>query len=137
MRELHAVRRTNDLYPSHQIPTEMNLSCKNVETVHKKYNGDIVEGSYLNFKAIFCLSSSELCDKALLLVYFAVKIGKIPHGILKMDETSVKCCVRAHCFRQAPRHDECALTFIIFFSSLIFITSILRGNRRRVLVSPS
>lgn len=128
MRELHAGRRTNDLYPSHQIPTEMNLSCKNVETVHKKYNGDIVEGSYLNFKAIFCLSSSELCDKALLLVYFAVKTGKIPHGILKMDETSVKCCVRAHCFRQAPRHDECALTIYHIFQFIDFYYKYIKGK---------
>lgn len=40
-----------------------------------------------------------------------------------MDETSVKCRVRAHRFRRAvlPRHDECALTFVIFFSSLILV----------------
>lgn len=37
----------------YQILAEINVSCENVETVYKKYNGGIVEGIILNFKAFF------------------------------------------------------------------------------------
>lgn len=48
-----SVRRTNDLCLCYQIPAEINLSCENVETVNKNYNGGIVEGIIYNFKAFF------------------------------------------------------------------------------------